>query len=788
MSLVVGVGVLASTSVFAQAAPESLRSPELLWAPPVTVSEAELAGAPRDVTLELFVAENGVADVQACDASPLICGRVSAAIARAVFLPASSEARPVSARIAMRFSLSTEAPPAGDVNEPEGPGSDPNEEEPTGPSEPAPYGFSPPAPPTMDAAPVVPPAEEAFGATAMVVLPPAGATRLTLEEARELPGTFGDPFRAIEALPGVVPVLSGIPYFYVRGSPPSGTGYVYDDVPLPALFHLGLGPAVIHPAMVGPIRLYSGVPPARFGRFTGGIVEAEGPDLTIDGVHGEAELRLLDVNGMVQAPVGDGQLAIAGRYGYPGLLLSIFSPNVELQYWDYQSRFSYPITDHDTFEVVALGSFDSLRTTGDNDDPRVEEDEDGFLSIHFHRLEARLRRRMPNFEFGVAVRVGYEDSALDDDLEVRALTTGTRMWLRLQEGDVSLRFGIDQTGARGSIEGDGEGSLGEGEDPQDPTRNALFASVAGRSVSGAFAELGYQPYSFLSLDLGVRADLWISGSNRDAAVDPRLRATFHVRDNFDVHLAGGVAHQAAVFIVPLPGLTDVAIDRGLQTALQAEAGFRWDVGSSISLEAQGFFHRYTGLLLPDLFVGEDACPDGLTVCEGLSEPSPRVDGFSYGAEIFVRRDPSERISGFLSYTLARAEIQDRVEYTPSYDVRHVLNAAARLTIVEGFDVGLRFHLRSGRPLGVFYLQSPELTIERHEQRLPTFYRVDVQVGYAWRTSWGQLRLSLEWFNLTWNREPSDISCPESRLSDPGFCPVEYLPAIVAPNVGLRGTF
>src|SRR5690606_32351384 len=109
-------------------------------------------------------------------------------------------------------------------------------------------------------------------ARARWVRPPPGALRLELEETRDLPGAFGDPFRAIEALPGVTPILSGVPYFYVRGAPPSGTLYVYDDIPLPALFHLGLGPAVVHPRMVGPIRLYSGVPPARFGRLIGGVI------------------------------------------------------------------------------------------------------------------------------------------------------------------------------------------------------------------------------------------------------------------------------------------------------------------------------------------------------------------------------------------------------------------------------------------------------------------------------------------------------------------------------------
>ena len=48
-----------------------------------------------------------------------------------------------------------------------------------------------------------------------------GQTSLSKSDVREMPGAFGDAFRAIEALPGVTPLASGIPYFYVRGAPPA---------------------------------------------------------------------------------------------------------------------------------------------------------------------------------------------------------------------------------------------------------------------------------------------------------------------------------------------------------------------------------------------------------------------------------------------------------------------------------------------------------------------------------------------------------------------------------------
>ena len=45
--------------------------------------------------------------------------------------------------------------------------------------------------------------------------------RLGRAEMRVMPGAFGDPFRAIDLLPGLVPIVSCLPYFYIRGAPPS---------------------------------------------------------------------------------------------------------------------------------------------------------------------------------------------------------------------------------------------------------------------------------------------------------------------------------------------------------------------------------------------------------------------------------------------------------------------------------------------------------------------------------------------------------------------------------------
>src|SRR5690606_31534459 len=79
---------------------------------------------------------------------------------------------------------------------------------------------------------------------------PARTVSMSRAEVRQIPGAFGDPFRAVEMMPGVTPVVSGLPFFFIRGAPPGNVGYFLDGVRVPLLFHVGVGPSAIHPALI----------------------------------------------------------------------------------------------------------------------------------------------------------------------------------------------------------------------------------------------------------------------------------------------------------------------------------------------------------------------------------------------------------------------------------------------------------------------------------------------------------------------------------------------------------
>src|SRR5205814_553147 len=83
-------------------------------------------------------------------------------------------------------------------------------------------------------------------------------------EIQQVPGTFGDPFRVVQTLPGVASVVSLLPFPIVRGATPSSTGFLLDGTRVPLLYHLLSGPSVIHPEFIDEIQFYPGGAPAPY--------------------------------------------------------------------------------------------------------------------------------------------------------------------------------------------------------------------------------------------------------------------------------------------------------------------------------------------------------------------------------------------------------------------------------------------------------------------------------------------------------------------------------------------
>jgi TonB-dependent Receptor Plug Domain len=608
-----------------------------------------------------------------------------------------------------------------------------------------------------------------------------GQETLRAGEIRQLPGAFGDAFRAIDAMPGVTPIASGFPYFFVRGAPPGNTGYFLDGVRVPLLFHIGVGPSVIHPGLLDRVDFLPGGYPARFGRFAGGIVTGETtPPATRS--HGEANVRLFDAGALHETPFADGRGTVlaAARYGYPGLILPLIAPDTRLSYWDYQTRATFDLGPRDTVGVFVFGSHDALARRDSRDVPFRT-----VLATDFHRLDARFDHAVGDSgRLRLAATLGIDKSADDSVDGARDTMVGLRMEYedRLSE-QVRLRAGADVTLDHYAID------LGDPADASVIATQRLFPARDDLAM-GARGDVVLRVAHGVEIVPGLRADVFTSNGPRvaRAAFDPRLATRNALGSKAALISTFGVSHQPGSFFVPVPGLQLGASDPKLQTSYQTSQGIEVRLPLDVTATGTLFLHDYLDLTDATATCGS-AIGDAVGSTDACQEA--RVRGRTYGLEVLARRPLTRRVSVFVAYTLSRSTreahpargLSDLMTTVPSeFDRTHVLSAAGALDLGRRWRAGARFYYYSGRPysLRVGGLPVPPYNSER----LPDFWRIDLRLEKRWPVlDDGSIALVFEGLNVTLNKEAVGADCESASLTPK--CTVDYAGPLAIPSVGVE---
>jgi TonB family protein len=638
-----------------------------------------------------------------------------------------------------------------------------------------------------------------------------GETTLGGGEVRQIPGAFGDAFRAIDALPGVVPMASGLPYYFVRGAPPGDTGFFVDDVRVPLLFHAAFGPSVIHPSLVDHVDFFPGTAPAEYGHFAGGILTAAVPEPS-SVAHGEAEVRLFDAGALAETPFADdrGTALAAGRYSYSGAIVSAISP-IKVAYWDYQARATWNLDDKSRLGLFAFGSYDDFQQV-------VSGVTDTILDGTFHRIDLRYDRLLSRGTLRVASTFGYARSN-NDYSDIRELTAGVRAALdeRITE-TTTLRAGGDLTFDRYDLVGETLPNLAIDEET-----SVLYPPHLDTAV-GAYGEVATRLAPRIEGVLGVRADLFVSHRYDDLsaelqsiglpgpavttsvlpALSPRLSTRVTLMPNMDLLSTVSIAEQPAAFVVPIPGLTFVEPDPTLQTAFQMSQGVSMKLPWDIALQTTGFLHEYVGLsdltaTCPSIF-GSGILLGNAPSVENDVCLARAVRGQAFGDELALRRKMGKRLGFVLSYTLSRSTREapiaspggqlQTVTMLSSFDRTHVVSLVGSYDIGWGVHAGARLVAYTGLPYTPTrdYVPVPPY----NGARMPAFYRVDVKVEKRWRVSERvSLAVVLEGMNVTLQKEALGAHCapaPGQAAGSLDACTFQTLGPVSVPSLGIEGWF
>lgn len=667
-----------------------------------------------------------------------------------------------------------------------------------------------------------------------VVAPPSAPTAseeparrvLEREEIRTLPGSQGDPLRALQNLPGVARVPGGLGLLVLRGAAPTQSRVYLGGHAIPRAFHV-LSLASVFPAdILDELDFLPGNFDSRYGNATGGIVVVEPRVPRRDGFHGFGKIDLTAAGAMVEGPLKKGSFAVAAQRGYVDAVVAGATRVIERvtgessnfllpAYYDYQGLLDYPLR-LGRIGLRIFGAGDRLRGQSDPDSTLPDElggRSDFLYRSDFHRVDvpwtlttARgVTRVIPSMRFELG----------------RHVLTGDTLRRRRIDAIPTLRIETERKIARGvslllgtDLEVDtfwarDDQLLLQPVDPMTPTIRQVTHTRGTETRLGVYAtaELVRGP---VTLRPGARASAFTVKDQGAFSVDPRMIAHVDVSDAWRISagvgrysqvreisdqdtvdlfeqgagLSGASLYLPSIFSRFDPDVRFAPADTQLtvRQAIQASAGAEYRFFDDWSASLTGFL-RDQDNAEPLLFSGNR-----------VQSASRSRD---LGLEVLVRRRLAGRLYGWLAYTLLFSDLrlvqapigQELVRRPSDYDQRHNFVALVSYALPKNWRIGARFRVSSGYPyqpvIGSLNVRGGFLPIrgERNVARLPPFHQLDLRVDKVWVRSRATISTYVDIQNV-YNRNN-----PEAILYSTDFREaVDVVGVPIFPSLGVRVDF
>ena len=625
-------------------------------------------------------------------------------------------------------------------------------------------------------------------------------TTLSKVELTTVPGTMGDPLRVVQSLPGVARAPYGLGLLIVRGADPNDTGTFVDTLNVPQLYHFLVGPSVISANLVDKLDFFPGGFGARYGRFSGGLVDVTLRSEIGHEVHGAVDLNVLDSSVFFEGPVGEGwRVSAAVRRSYIDELLPLFIPKkvgsnfvtVVPVYYDYQARAEHDLRGGGKFVLEAFGSDDELAVVAQDPARVVSFDQHTgshrVMATWIAPVGAWTSTFRPAYGYGVQSfsmgtntgELSYDRLFIREDLtrafgERFSLATGIDGLLSYDLADFDIPFPRDGR------------SIGVSNPDVTAVSRRLYDAAPAVYVEGQWT-----PTPKLRFVPGLRADYYHVVATDKYNVDPRLSGRWSPTPRLAFKGTVGLYHQ-----LPTPQFLDQEYGNpnlSLIWADQYELGVERRFTELINLSVTGFFVRRHDL------------------------PVPSVDNFSsvgkgraYGLEFMLRRELTEHFYGWIAYTLSRSETAgDLAEGVPmggmtgmerngadlswhpsQFDQTHNLIVVASYSR-RGWTLGARYRFVTGVPttpvVASFYDADyngyTRINGATGSTRLPNFSQLDVRLEHVWTFDAWSFGAYLDVQNVFNSQNP------EALVYDYRYqqsAPIRGL--TILPILGLRGRF
>jgi TonB family protein len=601
------------------------------------------------------------------------------------------------------------------------------------------------------------------------------------------PGSYGDPLHIIADLPGVARSPFDLGFLVVRGANPADTDFYLDGLQVPVLYHFLGGPAVVNPEFLDKFDFYPGGQGAMYGHGIGGVVDAFSRKLEPGRVHASADLNTAWLGTFLQVPLGPSTtVGAGGRISYFNFLLQPFlgAGTVAVPYfWDYQLKLDQGLPGaRDDFGLMAYGSNDSLHlvTGSSGAAPSFN------LDYHalFHRLVGRWTHREGAFSSTVSPMIGYQNTNTASGIngfDAKTFTAALRHNMSYElTPSARVNFGEDISFNRYQY---------QVELPMLPDYNVFPGSsvaVPTTHISRAFeitdiglwAETVLMLYDRVTVIPGLRLDGYQVPGGVRGSINPRLVLKWQLTDRLLAKASVGLYNQPppAVDFDPTygnPGL-------GLLSAIQYSGGFEYRLSAPLTVSVVGFYSDRFNLL--NGFLGPH--PPGQVPIDNSTR------GRAYGLEFYLHHDLTQRLFGWISYTLSRSEVSfgtNQPWLLSTFDQTNILTGVLSYNLGSGFYLGGRARFVTGNPYfpttGSTFDSDSDSYVPLYgpdQARLTNFWQLDVRLDKEFYFDTLKLTLYLDIENVTFHANE------ELRLADYRYRYYAIVPGLpFLPILGVR---
>lgn len=637
------------------------------------------------------------------------------------------------------------------------------------------------------------------GHTAEALVPPPATQVLTSAGLQELRGVLADdPFRAVQALPGVATGDDFRSEFSVRGSDFRHLGLSIEGVASRWLVHTVRGVddtgsiSLLNGDVLEQITLLSGVYPQRFGNRTGAWMESDIREGSRDARAVRVSLSGTGASLVMESPIGRrrrGAWLVSVRQSYlDWLLRHITDENgIVFGFSDLQAKGVYDLTDRHRIDVTLVAGRSKLTEESASPGPNTLRDGRSRTALLTGRLRSTVGETMV-FDQRLAVIGGdFHNHGFFEQV----LGSGRVSEASYQLGvswSPSSRLLMDAGGrvVRESMRADRVqyGLLPGLPDTFERSRSR-FTGTAWRASAQAGAR--WTGPGGVGLHPGVlfmRHQL-----TGETNVAPWLVANWPLTSRIGLRGGAGASQQApeVEHVLGPNGRRDLQSE----SARQFDLGLEATLGKGATLTVSGYArHERDFLRLEGV---EPRMVSGQVVLPPLAARFQNaLSGDARGVEFVVRRSATRGLSGWASYTFGLLRYHDHITneaFWGDFDQRHALSLYGLYPLSPRTSVSAKFRMGSNFPLaGYFDSRDDTLFVgeRRNTVRLPAYARLDLRANRTFNYSKRRLTLFVEVLNVL-NR--TNLGPTDGDIGRTGEAPgwvEELLP--VLPSAGLTIEF